>query len=205
MADIAKIEYSGEVYDIADQTARNSIGDLATLSTTEKTNLVDALNEVAAGAGGGDWNPQTFNFPAVTQNGITLRATTAYCSEHFIDTRIIEESSFSPVVDNSHSAVSQIVGSADVLSFMRSVWGDDVGTSGGKNSFSAFLSIIARVGEPGIESFCLVDVTISFTATTSGTASASLTVNFTPIVVMSPGTYAGGGIDKKLRLPVFDF
>lgn len=53
------IEVSGQIYDNEDETARNtanenatSIGNLDDLETTEKTSLVDAINEVVQGGGG---------------------------------------------------------------------------------------------------------------------------------------------------------
>lgn len=53
MADIKNFNVNGEVYDIKDEIARSSIGDLASLTTEEKSNLVAAINEVAGKAGGG--------------------------------------------------------------------------------------------------------------------------------------------------------
>lgn len=54
MADIKGIELASDIYGLEDETARNeasenttSIGDLSELETTEKTDLVSALNEVA--------------------------------------------------------------------------------------------------------------------------------------------------------------
>lgn len=48
MADISKIRVDEVDYDIKDAIARGLIGDLSTLSTTEKADLVAALNEIAA-------------------------------------------------------------------------------------------------------------------------------------------------------------
>lgn len=53
MADIKNMEVDGVLYDIKDETARNQIGDLQALSTTEKSDLVSAINELASAAGGG--------------------------------------------------------------------------------------------------------------------------------------------------------
>lgn len=46
-------DYNGNVYNsFVDQLAQSNIGDLASLNTTEKTNLVAAINEVLANGGG---------------------------------------------------------------------------------------------------------------------------------------------------------
>lgn len=57
--EIKGIEVSGEVYDVADENARTvakanqtNIGTLDDLTTEEKSNLVEAINEVASGGGG---------------------------------------------------------------------------------------------------------------------------------------------------------
>lgn len=50
MADISKTRVDNVEYDIKDAVARGYIGDLSSLSTEEKSNLVAALNEVAAAA-----------------------------------------------------------------------------------------------------------------------------------------------------------
>ena len=46
MADISKIKTEDVTYDIKDSTARTNIGDLASLTTSEKSNLVGAINEI---------------------------------------------------------------------------------------------------------------------------------------------------------------
>lgn len=58
MAEIKGIEVLGEIYNIEDETARTnaetnatSIGTLADLETEEKTNLVEAINELAGASG----------------------------------------------------------------------------------------------------------------------------------------------------------
>lgn len=53
MADISKAKVDNVEYDIKDAVARAAIGDLSALSTEEKSNLVAALNEIAAAASGG--------------------------------------------------------------------------------------------------------------------------------------------------------
>lgn len=61
MADIKKIQVDGVEYDIKDETARNSIGDLSKLTTNAKDSLVPAINEVAkllgSGSGGASVQP----------------------------------------------------------------------------------------------------------------------------------------------------
>lgn len=54
MADVSKLMVDGVAYDLKDAVARTNIGDLSALGTTEKANLVEAINEVASAAGGGE-------------------------------------------------------------------------------------------------------------------------------------------------------
>lgn len=49
MSDISKINPNGTEYNLKDATARTNIGNLSNLETTEKTNLVGAINEVKSG------------------------------------------------------------------------------------------------------------------------------------------------------------
>lgn len=58
MADIKNIRVDGVDYDIKDETARNSIGDLSQLNTDAKDDLVSALNELSANAGSGSCSIQ---------------------------------------------------------------------------------------------------------------------------------------------------
>lgn len=55
MADISKLSPDGGTteYNIKDSTARTNIGDLSELETTDKSDLVSAINEVVQGGGGG--------------------------------------------------------------------------------------------------------------------------------------------------------
>lgn len=48
MADISKIKLDDVAYDLKDATARTGLGDLSALGTTEKSNLVAAINEMVA-------------------------------------------------------------------------------------------------------------------------------------------------------------
>lgn len=48
MADIKEINIDDVLYDIKDETARNQIGDISTLKTTAKDDLVAAINEIAS-------------------------------------------------------------------------------------------------------------------------------------------------------------
>lgn len=46
MADICKIQVQGIAYDIEDAVSRESIGDISTLETEQKDNLVIAINSL---------------------------------------------------------------------------------------------------------------------------------------------------------------
>lgn len=46
MGDLSKFLIGGETANIKDASARNNIGDLSSLATTAKNNLVSAINEV---------------------------------------------------------------------------------------------------------------------------------------------------------------
>ncbi len=48
---------SGVTYEIVDQRSRDSIGNLNELATTNKTDLVAAINEIAGRGGGGEVDP----------------------------------------------------------------------------------------------------------------------------------------------------
>ena len=58
MADIKNIRVDGVDYDIKDEAARNSIGDLSLLNTDARDDLVSALNELSANAGSGSCSIQ---------------------------------------------------------------------------------------------------------------------------------------------------
>lgn len=49
MSDISKINSNGTEYNLKDATARTNIGNLSNLETTEKTDLVSAVNELKSG------------------------------------------------------------------------------------------------------------------------------------------------------------
>lgn len=49
MSDISKINPNGTEYNLKDATARTNIGNLSNLDTTEKTDLVSAVNELKSG------------------------------------------------------------------------------------------------------------------------------------------------------------
>lgn len=48
MPDIKNISIDDTLYDLKDETARNQIGDISTLKTTAKDDLVAAINEIAS-------------------------------------------------------------------------------------------------------------------------------------------------------------
>lgn len=48
MPDIKNINVDDVVYNLKDETARTQIGDISTLTTTAKDDLVSAINEIAA-------------------------------------------------------------------------------------------------------------------------------------------------------------
>ena len=48
MSDISKFNLNGSDINVKDTTARGNIGDLTSLTTTDKTSLVGAINEVDA-------------------------------------------------------------------------------------------------------------------------------------------------------------
>ena len=48
MPDIKNISIDETLYDIKDETARTQIGDISTLKTTAKDDLVAAINEIAS-------------------------------------------------------------------------------------------------------------------------------------------------------------
>lgn len=48
MGDISKFNLNGSDINVKDTTARTNIGDLISLTTTDKTSLVGAINEVNA-------------------------------------------------------------------------------------------------------------------------------------------------------------
>lgn len=53
MSELSKIQVDDEEFDLADAIARGLIGDISKLSTTNKTSLVAAINELFATGGGG--------------------------------------------------------------------------------------------------------------------------------------------------------
>lgn len=78
MADLSKIEAVDAetgvraLYDIKDAVARAGIGDLTALNTTNQSDLVSAINEVAESAGGGDCGI-TYIESNDTENPVVLR------------------------------------------------------------------------------------------------------------------------------------
>lgn len=74
MANIKEVRHQGKTFDIQDKVARDSIGDLSTLETTKKGNLVEAINEARQSGGGSgtvsnDYSSAT-NKPKI--NGVEL-------------------------------------------------------------------------------------------------------------------------------------
>lgn len=59
MADVSKFQIGESQINVKDSTARASIGTLSSLTTTEKTNLVAAINELDAAIMTASYNSST--------------------------------------------------------------------------------------------------------------------------------------------------
>ena len=57
MEPMKTLTLNGVTYEIVDQRSRDSIGDLSKLATTNKADLVAAINEIAGSGGGGEVDP----------------------------------------------------------------------------------------------------------------------------------------------------
>lgn len=197
MSVVTQITASGETRDIAD----SRIGDLSSLQTSEKTSIVGAINEIAESSGGGA-KVFPFSFPDASGNDVKLTFTSTKVSKEFVDLKAGADFTFTPTVDSAFSVISQISSSDEVAAFMKEVWGDEVGSVGGRSSFSGAVNYPSRVGEPGVETFCTIYISVSFTMLTNGKASAACTFIVSPMVVMSPGTFAYAGITIEQRIPI---
>ena len=71
MANISKIKLNGTTYDVEDAKARTDVGDITTLKTSDKSNLVKAVNEVFQSAS--DFKSAIAS--AITGKGVTTAAT----------------------------------------------------------------------------------------------------------------------------------
>lgn len=197
MSVVTQITASGETRDIAD----SRIGDLSSLQTSEKESIVGAINEIAESGGGGTV-VLPFSFPTVSSNGIQLTFQSTKVSKEFIDIRAGSEFSFTPTVDSSFSVLSQISSSDEVAAFMKEVWGDELDSGAGRSSFNGVVHYSRRIGEPGVEAFCQISLSVDFTMLASGKASAACVYTVSPMVVVSSGTFAFAGESIVQRVPI---
>lgn len=197
MSVVTQITASGETRDIAD----SRIGDLSSLQTSEKESIVGAINEIAESSGGGA-KVFPFSFPTASSNGVKLTFSSAKVSKEFIDLKASADFTFTPTVDSAFSVISQISSSDEVAAFMKEVWGDELDSVGGRSSFSGAINYSSRIGEPGVETFCTIYISVSFTMLANGKASAACTYIVSPMVVMSPGTFAYAGETIGKRIPI---
>ena len=76
MANIKEIRKNGTSYNMEDTIARDSIGDLSQLETTNKSNLVEAINEARKSGGSGETSTDTTNYNDLSNkpqiNGVEL-------------------------------------------------------------------------------------------------------------------------------------
>lgn len=194
MAEIKGIEVSGEVYNISDETARNatetnatSIGTLTDLETEEKSNLVEAINEIA-GASGGTPAILVSESPTTTQQQLVLSGFT-HDVELFVNLSISGVSKnllmklFIKVSNNAITAVTALIisnGEIDPFSQRAILSGmfftDDklvIGNFAINSSF-AVSSKVAYIGDV---------VGLSLLTVASGTYSGtSITREFVPII-----------------------
>ena len=76
MANISKIKLNGTTYDVEDTKARTDVGDVTTLKTTDKSNLVKAVNECFQSASDG----KSAIANAITGAGVSTSASATFAT-----------------------------------------------------------------------------------------------------------------------------
>lgn len=217
--DITGIEVSGEVYELNDETARTNaqtatqtaesaneiatsadatatanataIGTLTDLETTEKTNLVGAINEVDAKSSelldlSEYLTRTTQNSTSITRQGIFLKK----------DGSILVRQTFSTSYSNStigqkilaqYTTTDQTTLATAVKEFL----GEDMFNLLPSSSLQVSNGHVVYMGEPGVGDYADLSIILTVRKTSDTTLNISIDVNAFVLIVTSSGTHSG--------------
>lgn len=197
---IVGITLNGANYDYEDEETKElaganaeAIGDLSELETEEKTSLVGAINELAAG-GDGVKTEQILNIPLWSYGPgldyyrffLTLR------SDGIAYGHVTYNSNYTVVSGNSlYIAADPIEREAGLAEKLARLFGENIFPSTGTSTKSFYCNAAFWDGEPGIGNMLAGTVGFVFTLYPDKTAQLRVTSNFFICAVTQAGTHGG--------------
>lgn len=202
MASVKGIEIGGDVYDIEDAESRETletqseqIGNLEDLGTSEKGNLVAAINEVKDSIVSDALTDFTKFLTSKSATGFdtnyfTARLSLAQAKAVF---SLSAEATYVNNIGESLILSAQGVPSEEIFNEVAKIFGDDFVNSSESIYKNVSLAVSASVQEPGAEDFVAGEVRVIIVKAQQGKANVSVTLRANVIQRFVSGTHSGGG------------
>lgn len=217
--DITGIEVSGEVYELNDETARTNaqtatqtaesanetatsadatatanataIGTLTDLETTEKTNLVGAINEVDAKSS--DLLDLTEYLTMTTQYSTSVTRQRIFLKK---DGSILVRQTFSTSYSNSTVGQKILIqytttDQTSLATAVKEFLGENMFNLLPSSSLQVSNGRVVYMGEPGVGDYTELSVTLTVRKVTDTTLSINIDIGAFVLIIVSSGTHSG--------------